>query len=96
MIRETHELQIAGNSVTITLSMISLTTVLSITYPKVLPILWPLSDSILGGSSIQPTVAILTLCLDVFNIKSGCHMQICPQLPSFLTSNLLTERLTST
>lgn len=38
MIREIHGLQIARSSLTITLTMNSLTIVLSITYPKVLPI----------------------------------------------------------
>lgn len=39
MIREIHGLHIARNSLTITLTVISLPLVLSITYPKVLAIL---------------------------------------------------------
>lgn len=88
MVREIHKLQIARSSITVTIG-------LSITYPKVVIHFWPLSDSSLGGYLVQPTVAIHMLCLDTFNIPPDCHIRTSPLLPSFLISNLLSERLSS-
>jgi len=64
VVREIRELQIPGSLLTMTIG-------LSITYPKVVIHFGPFSESSLGGSLVQPTVAILMLGLDPFNIPPG-------------------------